>query len=167
MKRQYSLCIPYPEVCGNISPRALETLYNLAFGRFSEMTAVCSYAYQSVISEKFADLSEILSGIAQVEMYHCRLLAKAIFAFGAAPVFAGKYNYFSGSYVDYEKDVTSFLQNNIEGEGRTVADYREAADSQDNSSLSDLYYRIAMDEELHVRIFTDILGEFGRLNADE
>jgi len=159
MNRQYSLCLPYPEICGRVTSREMETLYDMAAGRFSEMTTLCSYVYQSVISAETDEISQIVANIAKVEMGHYELLAGAIFKLGGDPVFAGRYNYFSGSYVDYEKITKAFIHNDIDGELAAINAYREAAENSTNQSLSDLYLRIAMDEELHVQILSDLLQE--------
>lgn len=159
MNRQYSLCLPYPEICGRVTPREMEMLYDMAAGRFSEMTTLCSYVYQSVISAETDEISRIVANIAKVEMEHYELLACAIFKLGGDPFFAGRYNYFSGSYVDYEKITKVFIHKDIDGELAAINAYREAAENSSNQSLSDLYLRIAMDEELHVQILSDLLQE--------
>lgn len=153
MNTEFALALPYPAVDSANSDNDLLRLYDLYAGRFSELTAICTYSYQSVIAQNPC-VERLVSGIAQVEMFHLKLLAKAIFALGGDPVYAGRYNYFSGRYADYEKDVCVFLSNNAASERQTAENYREAARLSYNRQIKELLERIAMDEEMHVELFT-------------
>lgn len=154
----YNVNMPYPEVSGNVSERTLMDLYDLYAGRTSEMTAVTTYVYQHVLTQKqFEEISELISGISMVEMRHIELLASAINTFGGDPVFAGRYNWFSGSYADYEKDLKQMLLRDIEAEKAAANAYLKAAENTDNESLKELLTRISMDEELHVTLLSAAL----------
>lgn len=147
--------VPYPEVTGSAGQKTLANLYDLYAGRASEMTAICTYVYQHVLTEKeYAELAGLFMGIGGVEMRHLDLLAEAIYALGGDPVYAGRYSWFSGSYADYTKDVKLMLQNDIETEKAAAEAYKQAANATDNQSLAELLMRIAMDEELHAELLT-------------
>lgn len=147
--------VPYPEVTGSAGQKTIANLYDLYAGRASEMTAISTYAYQHVLTEKeYAELAGLFMGIGGVEMRHLDLLAGAIYALGGDPVYAGRYSWFSGSYADYTKDVKLMLQNDIETEKAAAEAYKQAANATDNQSLAELLMRIAMDEELHVELLT-------------
>ena len=147
--------VPYPEVTGSAGQKTLANLYDLYAGRASEMTAICTYVYQHVLTEKeYAELAGLFMGIGGVEMRHLDLLAGAIYALGGDPVYAGRYSWFSGSYADYTKDVKLMLQNDIETEKAVAEAYKQAANATDNQSLAELLMRIAMDEELHAELLT-------------
>jgi len=163
MNNEFSLALPYPEVDRAPDEREVGRLYDLYAGRFSEMTTICSYVYQKVIVCNPC-VAGLLGGIAAVEMLHLNLLAQAIFALGGDPVFAGRYNYFSGRYADYEKDVCVFLQNDVEGERRAAAEYRSAADASCNPQLRELLMRIAMDEDYHAELLTGCYNELCERN---
>jgi rubrerythrin len=151
---EFNLCLPYPEVSGEITQRELGDLYDLYAGRFSELTAITSYVYQSIISSD-KELSEVLLKISVTEMEHCEMLGKCILAFGADPVFAGRYNYFTCEYTNYSKDVREFLCENIRAEMTARKAYLELAYKTQNQSLRELLTRIAMDEEAHVKTLTE------------
>lgn len=159
MDNEFSLLLPYPTVTSARDERDLNALYDLYSGRFSEMTATSTYVYQSIISGKSC-LARLLGGIAMVEMRHIDLLGKTILALGGDPVFAGRYNYFSGRYADYEKEVKTFLQNDILAEQNAAESYRAAAEQSANPELKDLLIRIAMDEDLHVELLTNCYKEY-------
>ncbi|MBR3864018.1 MAG: ferritin-like domain-containing protein [Clostridia bacterium] len=155
---EFSLALPYPELSGKITNDELIELYDLYAGRFSELTAVTTYSYQSVIVND-CNLSTIFEKIAESEMVHLSKLAKAIFFFGGAPVYAGKYNYFSGSYADYESDLKQIILNNAQGERQAIYAYKQLATRTQNQSLCELLSRIAMDEELHLNLLEKIYNE--------
>lgn len=153
MNVEFSLPLPYPNVCGGSDERDCVRLYDLYAGRFSEMTAVCGYVYQSAnaLDER---LVRALRGIAAVEMHHLDLLAGAIVRLGGDPVFAGRHNFFSGRYADTERDVLAFLQNDVYAEKNAAAEYRRVAELTHDCGLKKLLYRIALDEDLHVDILS-------------
>lgn len=153
--------MPYPEITGSAGQKTLANLYDLYAGRASEMTAVSTYVYQHVLTEKDCEqISRMLMGIAMVEMRHLNLLAGAIRDLGGDPVYAGRYSWFSGSYADYTKDVKLMFENDIEAEKAAAEAYRQAAGLTDNQSLAELFMRIAMDEELHAELFSCTLAKF-------
>ena len=155
---EFSLALPYPELSGSISNTELNELYDLYAGRFSELTAITTYSYQSVIVND-CKISNLFARLAVTEMEHLNKLAKAIFYFGGAPVYAGKYNYFSGSYTDYESDLKELILNNIQGERQAIYAYKQFALATQNQSLCELLSRIALDEELHLNILQDLYNE--------
>lgn len=157
MVEEYSLLLPYPEVSGSLPAKQLEILSDLYAGRFSKLTAVASYGYQLVVLEGENNLSELFKGVFTVELKHLRLLASALFSFGAAPVFAGKFNYFSFRYVDYSNKIKDSLLNAIEREKSFCFHLEQFASFCQNQSLANLLLRIAKDEMLHERLFSDRL----------
>ena len=151
MSGNCSLELPYPKVIGQVTQREIEKLYDLYAGRFSEMTAITSYTYQSVITSGMP-LSELLEEISVVEMRHLQMLAEVLVTFGADPIFAGAHNYFTCSYTNYCKSVREFLTTNIDGELSAREEYLALANTTQNSSLCELLTRIAMDEEMHAQL---------------
>lgn len=152
---EFSLALPYPELSGSITNDELIQLYDLYAGRFSELTAITTYSYQAVIVGD-EQIQKILQGVAMTEMLHLHKLASAIFFFGGAPVYAGKYNYFSGSYADYENDLKQIILNNYQAEEQAIYAYKQLASRTQNQSLCELLSRIALDEELHLNLFNDL-----------
>lgn len=166
MENEFSLALPYPEVDKAPDERDVLRLYDLYAGRFSEMTAICSYVYQSVVSSNPC-VARLVKGIASIEMRHLDLLAGAIFALGGDPVFAGRYNYFSGRYADCENDLRTFIRNDVYAERNAAESYRATAEASVNPQLKELLCRIAMDEELHVELLTRCFEELFGENAGE
>lgn len=161
MNAEFSLPLPYPKVCGGFDERDCIGLYDLYAGRFSEMTAVCGYVYQSAVARDEC-LVRVLRGIAAVEMHHLDLLAGAIVSLGGDPVFAGRHNFFSGRYADAEREVCAFLQNDIYAEKNAAAEYRRVAELTRDGGLKELLYRIALDEDLHFDILSCEYERFSR-----
>ncbi len=156
MFENYNVNMPYPAVCGEIGERELLELYDLYAGRASELSATFTYVYQHVLSKKkFEHLAEIFVGLAIAEMKHIELLSSAIAEFGGDPVFAGKYNWFSGGYPDYEKNLEQMIKNDIEAENAAARAYYRAAECSSNESLKGLLCRIAMDEEFHSSMLSE------------
>ncbi len=159
---QYDLDIPYPEIVeSTFSPETVAILRNLYAARFSELTAVTTYSYQSrVLGEKFPDVTKLLENISMTEMKHLELLAEAIVEFGGDPSYINSRGQFwSGIYVDREKDVCRILKNGIRAETAAIGDYSMAATRVKNSSLRDLLLRIAQDEQHHKMLLEQELAK--------
>lgn len=149
MQEDNNVILQYPTLCGEISQKEMNNLYEFYAGRFSEMTSITTYLYQSIITSGM-EISYLLKELAICEMSHLEALAKAILYYGGDPLFAGKYNYYSCSYVNYCKDVREFLQTDIEWEVNAYKEYKECALKSNNASFSQLMTRFSLDEELHV-----------------
>ena len=153
---------PYPEPeIYSFSRRDVLALTNDYAGRESETTAIMQYAYQSyIVKEKYPDLSLVLENVSKVEMLHHELLAEAIVQSGGDPVIAGRNCFWSGSAVNYTRDVCALLKADLEGELGAIANYRRTISALTNKSLVALIERIIEDEEIHVAIFRQLLSEF-------
>lgn len=158
MSKEYSINLPYPKLTGTLYPQDIRCIVDDYSGRASELTAVTQYIYQQYISHSFDEtLAEELLGIAIVEMHHHELLGEAIAQMGGDPIMGGSTCFWSGSNVNYTKNPITFLRNNIQAEYQAIANYRRSIACVRNESLKELLARIIMDEELHIRIFTEEL----------
>lgn len=160
----YQVDKPYPEIVGaTFSPETVAILRNLYASRISEFTAIASYSYQSrVIGEHNPEITKLLEGVAVTEMRHLELLGEAIVEFGGDPVYANSRGQFwSGIFVDRDKNVCKILKNNIRGETGAVAEYSMAATRVKNQSLANLLLRIAEDEQHHKELFEKALADQG------
>lgn len=160
----YQVDKPYPEIVGaTLSPETVAILRNLYASRISEFTAIASYSYQSrVIGEHNPEITKLLEGVAVTEMRHLELLGEAIVEFGGDPVYANSRGQFwSGIFVDRDKNVCKILKNNIRGETGAVAEYSMAATRVKNQSLANLLLRIAEDEQHHKELFEKALDGLG------
>lgn len=158
----YQVDKPYPELVGaSFSPETIAILRNLYASRISEFTAIANYTYQArVLGEHNPDVTKLLEGISMTEMRHLELLGEAIVEFGGDPVYANSRGQFwSGIFVDRDKNVCKILKNNIRSETGAVAEYSMAATRVKNQSLASLLLRIAEDEQLHKELFEKALTE--------
>lgn len=162
-KGSCTLNIPYPPVKTSGRSKRYAALLSGAFGgQVSEMTAITLYLYQHFIStdEKLADT---LSCIARVEMRHLDILGELISEYGALPRIgaqAGRgVRFWSGQYVSYETNPKVFLKKNIVAEEDAIYDYRRLIKQIDDENTMALLERIILDEEHHIKLFTELLQE--------
>lgn len=165
VKAGYRNPAPYPDTSGaqqNASDAAiLLTSYACAV---SETTAVMSYLYRShALLAADERVSNTFEQISLVEMTHADLLASAITTLGGDPKYVcpkcGKP--WTAQNVDYTNMVTQSLKRSIEEENTAIAQYREQIVRLSQPCLKALLERIILDEELHVRIFCDLLRQCG------
>ena len=90
-------------------------------------------------------------------MRHHELLGKAIVKLGGYPVMGGR-TYWSGSFVNYTLDPKKFLRENITAEETAILNYERTVLSLRTESVKALIERIVLDEELHIKIFKDLLA---------
>lgn len=160
----YRVDKPYPEIVGaTFSPETIAILRNLYASRVSELTAITTYTYQArVIGEHNPEVTALLEGVAMTEMRHLELLGEAIVEFGGDPAYANSRGQFwSGIFVDRDKNICKILKNNLRGETGAVAEYSMAATRVKNQSLANLLLRIAEDEQLHKELFETALTNLG------
>ena len=158
MIAKYALDTPYPALRGTCSCMDLKMVMNLYSGREGELTAITQYLYQHyIIGDLDETMATCLMGIAKVEMRHHALLGEAIVKMGGDPIMGGSTCFWSGSNVNYAQNPIRFLLNNIVAEQQAICNYRRAASCINNASLSELFLRIAQDEELHIEIFDELL----------
>lgn len=158
MSKDYSIKLPYPKIEGVVYPQDIRCIVDDYSGRASELTAILQYSYQQYISHSYdEELAKDLLGIAIVEMTHHELLGEAIAQMGGDPIMGGSTCFWSGSNVNYTKNPVTFIRNNINAEYQAIQNYRRSIACVRNQSLKDLLARIIMDEELHIKIFEDIL----------
>lgn len=151
---------PYLEL-RNVAPSVADVkrLKSLATGRDGELTMILTYLYQHYILEnEYPLISKTLEEIALVEMEHYERLSGAIVDFGGNPNLTdGQGNIWTGRNISTVKNVKKVLENNLKGERNAVKEYTHAARETNNRSLSDLYLRMAGDEELHAIVFEKLL----------
>lgn len=153
--------LPYPEIKdANKDMKTVAVLRELLAGRDGELAAVLQYIYQSRIANlSEVEIANIFEEIAIVEMQHTEKLMDAILAFGGNPQYSNSYGqYFSAGYINYSQKLKEMLEANIKGEQDAIKDYSKAVQSVQNSSLKDLFNRIILDEQIHLKIFEKLLN---------
>ncbi len=158
------LNIPYPVVgVETKNPKYADILMPLYAGPYGELTALATYTYQSVITEKKDKrISDIIECISMVEMKHFHILSKLIHMLGVDPMFfswnaRGKMQWWNGQFALFETNPEAFLQKNIEEETFCVKAYQNAHKRIDDRRIKEILERIILDEEHHIKIFENLL----------
>lgn len=156
--RQYELDLPYPEVSGGPEPCAVALLHEDYAGIVSEMTALSQYIYQYLLlTEAGYPFASTLECIAITEMRHKELLGRAILRLGGNPIFATEHAWWCANFVNYVQDPRRMILVNIQGEYAAIYNYRCHIEMIPNASVQQLLERIILDEELHIRLFNEML----------
>ncbi len=153
----YCCELPYPEVepAENLADSKL--LMPNYGGPAGELTAMTTYCFQNYITQKNKELADALIGIAKCEMHHHELLGETIFKLGGYPVMGGR-TYWNGSFANYTLDPKKYLQQNIVGEETAILNYERTVLNLKTESVKLLLERIILDEELHIKIFKELLA---------
>ena len=151
--------LPYPtiDVKGNLAQSKL--LMPCYSGSNGELTAILTYCFQSYVTPKYPDLERALMGVAKTEMLHHRLLGDTIYKLGGYPIMGAR-TYWNGSMVNYTLDPKKFLQQNIAAEEGAIMNYERTILNLDDECVKMLLERIILDEEIHIKIFKELLKEF-------
>ena len=150
--------LPYPkvEVAKNLAQAKL--LMPDYAGPQGELTAVLTYCFQNYVSPNYPDVAKAMMGIAKTEMHHHRLLGDAIFKLGGYPVMGAR-TYWNGSMANYTLDPKKYLLQNITAEETAILNYERTILNLDDECVKMLIERIILDEEIHVKIFKELLKE--------
>lgn len=161
--QKYKLDLPYPKVSGGPEPQTVQLLQEDYAGVTSEMTASSQYMYQHfLLNEQNQKLSEALECIAITEMRHKEMLGRTIARLGGIPAFAAANGYWCANFVNYEQDPLRMILANIQSEYAAIYNYRWHIQLISNDSVKQLLERIILDEELHIRIFNELLSSLGK-----
>lgn len=159
-----SFCSPeqYPEVvCTSPCKHDIAILQPLYSGTHSELTAILKYSYQNtVLSDDWKEICDTLHGISIVEMHHLHMLAEAICKLGGDPRYVNPStrSWWNAGAVNYSRELCKALLVNLRDETDTHRSYLEAARRVKNPSVAALLRRIALDERLHMEIFTKLIN---------
>ena len=157
-KRPVKVDAPYPPLTveGPNRQYARMLTMDLASDK-SEMTAITQYLYQGwELKKEYAEISDTLMRIAQVEIHHLDMLGQLIVLLGGDPRFLAPRNNrlmpWNGNMVFYSRMVKPMLENSLQKELSAAEGYLRQAQLIHDEHLSLILKRIAMDEELHVKI---------------
>lgn len=159
---KYRADLPYPPLCVKEENHDYAKLLLEDYASAgSELTAICSYVYQNITTdEEFCDIKEAYMGIAKVEMMHLNMLGQLIFLLGIDPGFYYKDNgrliMWNGDYVKYQNCPRCTIKHSIEGEIAAINQYQRHADIICDENVSAVLLRIKQDEEVHVKILTEL-----------
>lgn len=158
------LPVPYPPVKTegkNLYYASLLT--NDYAGVVSEMSAVSGYMFQQFITSN-AKIADTMKCISIVEMRHLGIIGELITAFGGNPRIAVqsgcKSTYWNAQYISYETNPKCYLKENIGNEKVSISNYTIRISQINDRFVQALLERVILDEENHIRLFSDLLDEF-------
>lgn len=156
---------PTPRVLGKNKHYAniLSAAYS---GKISEQTAIHQYLYQ-YLSLDIEEYKIALEKISMVEMHHFELLGKTIFLLGKEPIYATIGTnldpiYWTSEYVPYTVDLEDLLKIDIESEQMAIRNYKIMNQEIKDPYIVALIERIIEDEELHLKIFYELLDYYNQ-----
>lgn len=163
------LCLPqpYPKAAANAqNERYARIIRNSFAGRESALTAMMTCLYQSMrFGECAEDLREMLTAIALCKMYHLRLLGELLLSLGGDPKFfccmpsnnnRGVWWMAQPATVTYSNNLGDALKANIEAEKASIEEHNNTINYVDDEGIRALLKRIVLDEEYHLKIFTEL-----------
>lgn len=155
---KYASELPYPEIEVEQNVAESKLLMPVYSGSSGELTAVLTYCFQLYVTPKYPDIQEALEGIAVAEMRHHELLGKTIYKLGGYPIMGAR-TYWNGSFVNYTLDPKRYLRENILAEQNAIMNYERTILNLSTDSVKMLLERIILDEEIHIKIFKQLLKE--------
>ncbi len=156
--------VPYPEI--KVEQKDVELakeILNLYAGEISEDTAVHNYVFQMLIMSEDQNRKKIIKEIAITEMKHLEILGLLIKELGLTPFYVGVKNnttkWWSGEYVNYEKEWKKILLDNIGLEELAIQNYQKVIEKTKDEHVRHILKRIILDERLHIEIFSKLYSE--------
>ena len=134
-------------------------------GKAGEFTASTQYIYQAFIThQSHPRLSEDLEHISIAEMRHMERLGKLIVLLGGNPLLRtcpmGGCCYWEGCCISPTREVTEFLEEDIQGEKAAIANYRQRIRQIQDRYIQAVLEQIIQEEEAHIEIFRKYLEYF-------
>lgn len=156
---------PYPSIKNLQENKKLAYKIKKVYaGNYSELSCTMKYIYQSLIlNDELKEIKEALKKIAIVEMHHLDILGKMLIKLGLNPAYtyinkSDNETYWQSDLIDYSTDIIEFLHTNIKIEEKAIKEYQKLIKYADDEIITDIFQRIILDEENHVRIFKSILN---------
>lgn len=158
----YHSPLPYPpiQVASRNRYYAKEMLDNVG-GVGSEMSAVCRYVYNNMVTTEYEEIHKTFKEISIVEMHHLQIFGDLSLQLGETPrMWTQRGNrkvYWSPQYVDYPGNLKKMFHSALEGELRAIDKYKSQCRRIEDPNIIENLSRIIIDEELHVEIFRETL----------
>lgn len=158
-----NLPLPYPEVCVNEPNINYARLLSSAYaGDGGELSAVLQYTYGHLVTEgaEPSQLSAVLACVSITEMRHLEILGELIMKLGGDPKFCDmqRRGCFDAGKVNYQTSPDRILRAAISGEKAAIAMYRDLIRRIDDGCIREILRRIILDEEHHIKLFSELLG---------
>lgn len=165
-KNTYSSNEPYPEI-RVLAPNQYyaDLLMDDYAGVVSEFTAINQYIYHMLeLSPSDSDLERIYEGISIVEMKHLEILGKLIRLLGENPIYKGTFstegNLWNGYFVYYGNNFSERVYADLNSEYKAISNYKNDISKIQDTYIQAILKRIILDEEVHVKIFIDIINKY-------
>ena len=157
----FAVDLPYPEVNIDYSnPFYASLLLDDYASNTSELTAITQYVYGHILASN-EDVANTFLGVAIVEMTHLDLLGDVITELGYYPKYtSGNGVYWNASFVPYGCSTRNRIELAIQAEYGAIAQYRHHIQLIDDPDIDALLERIILDEELHIKIFKNLLDKY-------
>lgn len=128
-------------------------------GKNSELTAITQYLYHSFDNDNnYSKIADILEKISIVEMKHLDVLSKLIIELGGKPVyFTNEFGCWNSSFVEYGYTLENQLRKDLNDELTAINNYRKHQEIIEDINIKQILEKIISDEEVHVKILTDLL----------
>ena len=132
-------------------------------GRHGELSATLQYVYHNLnfLGQNYSNIADVMMGIALAEMDHFKILGELLYKLGVDPVYSEmppyKYNFYNTACVNYSNSVQKMLLDDISSEMLAVKEYEKMAKLVDNDDVSAILLRIALDEQLHIKVLRETL----------
>jgi len=155
---------PWPEVrVQGPNPEYARLLMEDYAGNVSETTAIMLYLYHHQdMEEDLPEVSELLEGIAIIEMHHQEILADLIKMLGGNPIYSGKDGQlWTAEYVSYySQQPCQQIQADINAEKAAIRQYQKHIKMINDPYIQAILQRIIKDEEYHLKLFTDMYRKY-------
>lgn len=164
---------PYPELKVTGENKALANRITAAIGGTSgELGTIYGYVYQSVVfSKNYPEYAEVFASLAKAEMHHLKMICTLVDMLGGTPVCGSCRNgqplYWSGSSVEYTRDLAAALLHDLDSEQKAYADYVSTARQSGDRYVFAVLTRIALDEMIHIGLLKKLIARLRRTNNSD
>jgi bacterioferritin len=143
-------------------PAQAQILLDLYAGAISEFTAVNSFRYQFLVTEKTNPaFSRLLKCVTANEEFHVRTLARLIKKLDGNPkYFNSNKEFWDGSLAIYGTNVRDRLKADIAAEKGIIQLYERTVDRLDDPFAKRLVERLGLDDVFHRNLFQEALRRF-------
>ena len=155
----YTVTLPYPDVHpAKADLRLAHLLFPLYSGPSGALCTLSEYLYAAIRTEEtHSELSRVFDAIADTERHHFRLLGRLLRDLGADPILRVRIE--SGRRTSAQSGTQSLhmqLKQYLQHEQTTADHYRYLLEQTDDEAVQNLLRRILLDEEAHIRFFSQM-----------
>lgn len=154
---------PYPPIrVERPNPRYVQMLQSNFASARSELTSITQYTYHSlVLGRTSPDIASTLHRISITEMNHLDIFGRLILLLGGDPRYCAQRQgcpaAWNGNMVTYHTSLCDAIQSDLSLEQTAVHTYQYQASVIEDCYVCAMLNRIILDEQLHIRIFRQIL----------